>query len=55
MPEMIGPRHPRALDAIHLASAMEYGSDLASFVSYDARLSAAAAALGLPVVSPGAK
>jgi predicted nucleic acid-binding protein len=50
----IGPPELRALDAIHLASALELGSDLAAFVSYDGRLSAAASALGLPVVSPGA-
>jgi hypothetical protein len=29
------------------------GSDLESFVSYDQRLLGAAAALGLPVASPG--
>jgi uncharacterized protein len=46
------PASLRSLDAIHLATALELGSDLIAFVSYDNRLSAAATALGLPVVSP---
>lgn len=48
----IGPTGLRTLDAIHLASAMELGWDLAAFVTYDRRLADAATALGLPVVSP---
>jgi predicted nucleic acid-binding protein len=43
----------RSLDAIHLASAMELGGDLASFVTYDRRLADAARDAGLPVESPG--
>jgi hypothetical protein len=43
----------RTLDAIHLASALELGSELDAFVTYDARLGDAARLLGLPVVTPG--
>jgi|SRR5712691_1076841 len=42
----------RSLDAIHLASALGLGSDLAAVVTCDARMSAAAQALGLPVIAP---
>ncbi len=49
----IGPPTLRTLDAIHLASAMELGSDLEAIVTYDGRLADAARALGLPVASPG--
>jgi hypothetical protein len=42
----------RSLDAIHLASALELGEDLEVFVTYDARLAAAARALGMRVASP---
>lgn len=49
----IGPPTLRTLDAIHLASAMELGSELKAIVTYDVRLAGAARALGLPVVSPG--
>jgi predicted nucleic acid-binding protein len=48
----------RSLDAIHLATAQslmgEPAASLEAFVTYDNRLLAAAAALGLPVASPGA-
>ena len=44
----------RALDAIHLATAdLVIGDDLSAFVTYDRRLLVAAAAIGLPVASPG--
>jgi predicted nucleic acid-binding protein len=47
----------RSLDAIHLATAElvdeEGDAELEAFVTYDTRLAAAAAALGLPTVSPG--
>lgn len=44
----------RSLDAIHLATAHAvFGSMLTAFVSYDNRLLAAAAELGLPTVVPG--
>lgn len=44
----------RSLDAIHLATADAIlGDDLSAFVTYDRRLLVAAAAIGLPVASPG--
>ena len=46
------PAEVRSLDAIHLASAIEVGSDLEAFVTYDRRMADAARGLGLPVVSP---
>jgi hypothetical protein len=42
----------RSLDAIHLGTALHYGSGLTSFVTYDKRLLEAARAAGLPVDSP---
>ncbi len=42
----------RSLDAIHVAAAQSLGAALASFVSYDKRLLAAASEHGLPIVSP---
>jgi predicted nucleic acid-binding protein len=48
----LAPASLRSIDAIHLATALELGDDLTAFVSYDDRLSAAAVALGLPVVAP---
>lgn len=43
----------RSLDAIHLATAHAvFGGRLAAFVSYDRRLLASAAALGMPVHAP---
>jgi predicted nucleic acid-binding protein len=48
----LAPASVRSLDAIHLATALELGADLTAFVCYDDRLSAAATALGLQVVSP---
>jgi uncharacterized protein len=48
----------RSLDAIHLATAQLVASEAAepldAFVSYDKRLLAAAAGVGLPTASPGA-
>ncbi|MDQ3937413.1 MAG: PIN domain-containing protein [Chloroflexota bacterium] len=43
----------RALDAIHIASALRLGADLEAFITYDARQASAARELGLPVESPG--
>lgn len=48
----VGPTLLRALDAIHLATAMDLGEGLGAFVTYDDRLAAAARELGLPVVRP---
>lgn len=42
----------RSLDAIHLAAARSLGPDLGVIVTYDVRMAAAAAALGLPVAAP---
>ena len=42
----------RALDAIHLATALAIGDELAAFVTYDARLADAARAAGLEVIAP---
>src|SRR5689334_20344347 len=48
----------RSLDSIHLATAQllaaEAGSSFEAFVTYNKRLLAAAAAIGLPTASPGA-
>lgn len=45
----------RSPDAIHLATAHAvFGTQLASFVTYDKRLLSVIEALGLPVASPGA-
>lgn len=42
----------RTLDAVHAATALELGADLAAFVTYDTRQAEAGAHAGLPVVSP---
>lgn len=47
--------HPvqlRSLDAVHLATALDLGTDLARVVTYDARMAAAANDLGLEVSAP---
>ncbi len=46
------PQALRALDAIHVTTALRVRSALAAFVSYDQRQLEAAEALGLPVASP---
>ncbi|MFI5267811.1 MAG: type II toxin-antitoxin system VapC family toxin [Chloroflexota bacterium] len=48
----IGPRILRSLDAIHLATAQQLGTDLGVIVTYDRRLAQAAVELGLPVAAP---
>lgn len=50
---LLAPSGLRSLDAIHLASAAELGSDLRAFVTYDTRLAAAATGHGFRVVQPG--
>jgi predicted nucleic acid-binding protein len=47
------PAGVRTLDAIHLATALELGEDVAEVVSYDARQAEAAHDAGATVVSPG--
>lgn len=42
----------RSLDAIHLAAAETLGDELTAVVTYDERMAAGAARLGLPVVGP---
>lgn len=49
----LAPPSLRALDAVHVASALTFGAGLGSFVSYDRRQLDAAAGAGLTVVSPG--
>lgn len=46
------PAHLRSLDAIHLAAALSVGPDLGAFLTYDARLAAAAVDAGLVVEAP---
>jgi uncharacterized protein len=48
----LDPPTLRSLDAIHLATAISLGADLAALITYDERMRAAALELGLPVVSP---
>jgi hypothetical protein len=48
----IDPVELRTIDAVHIASAAKLVPDLIAVVTYDKRMSAAAAATGLPVVSP---
>ncbi|HET9724335.1 MAG TPA: type II toxin-antitoxin system VapC family toxin [Actinomycetota bacterium] len=43
----------RTLDAIHIATALSLGDDVAALVAYDRHLAEAAAAAGMPVVAPG--
>jgi predicted nucleic acid-binding protein len=42
----------RSLDAIHLATAVLIGTDLARVCTYDDRMISSAKALGLAVVAP---
>ena len=49
---LASPTVLRSLDAIHLASASLLGSDLLAVVTYDQRMVAAAAGLGMPVERP---
>ena len=46
------PEDIRTLDAIHLATAQQLGTDLARIVTYDTRMQAAAEALGFDVNAP---
>lgn len=47
------PGEIRSLDAIHVAAALALGPDLRELVTYDRRMSDAASAIGITVVSPG--
>lgn len=46
------PRRLRSLDAIHLAAAQRAGDSLRAVITYDARMLAAAADLGISTASP---
>jgi hypothetical protein len=48
----LGPLDLRSLDAIHLATALSVGADLAGVVTYDERLAAAATSAHLDVWAP---
>ena len=47
------PTSLRALDAIHLATALSLGHHVSRFVTYDERLGGAASVAGLDVIAPG--
>ena len=49
---LLQPPDVRSLDAIHLATARELGSDLSQVISYDERMVEAAKGLGLKTASP---
>jgi len=49
----LAPVGLRTLDAIHVATALSLGEDLASLVTYDGRLAEAAATAGIQVIAPG--
>lgn len=49
---LAGGQHLRTLDAIHVATASVAGDRLEAFVTYDARMTQAAAAIGLPIERP---
>ena len=48
----LGPPGLRSLDAIHLATALSVGADLAGLITYDARLAAAATRSRIEVWAP---
>jgi predicted nucleic acid-binding protein len=49
---LLAPADLRSLDAIHLASADQFSSDLRAFVTYDERLATAARDRGFRVIRP---
>lgn len=48
----MSPIELRSLDAIHLATAQQFGSELRGIITYDSRMAAAAEALGWRVAQP---
>lgn len=50
--ERLEPPALRSLDAIHIASALMLGEELAALVSYDERMLNAARMIGVPTASP---
>ncbi|TNC27635.1 PIN domain-containing protein [Amycolatopsis alkalitolerans] len=49
------PGARRSLDAVHVASAEQLGSELTALVTYDSRMAEAARKAGLAVTMPGAE
>jgi len=49
---VLDPIGMRALDAIHLATALSVVQELGALITYDVRLASAARAKGLEVLSP---
>jgi predicted nucleic acid-binding protein len=49
---LLDPVRLRALDAIHLAAALSFGTELGALVTYDLRLAAAAKQHKLQVLTP---
>lgn len=49
----LAPSDVHSLDAIHLATAQQLGSDLARIVTYDDRMLDAARYLGIRTAAPG--
>jgi len=50
--QRLGPPELRALDALHLATALSVSDHIGALLTYDARLATAARAAGLTVESP---
>ncbi|MCB9439219.1 MAG: type II toxin-antitoxin system VapC family toxin [Mycolicibacterium sp.] len=48
----LDPMLLRSLDAVHVATALELGDDLAGMITYDDRMADAARAHGIAVVAP---
>jgi predicted nucleic acid-binding protein len=49
---MLGPPVLRSLDALHLASAIEFGDELEGIITYDMRMTEAAQVLDVAVIAP---
>ena len=49
----LAPAELRSLDAIHVATAQQFGSELHRIVTYDHRMTGAAEALGWRLEQPG--
>ncbi len=52
---LLRPTRLGSLDAIHIATALLFGKDLAALITYDKRMAEAARLNGLAIVSPGAE
>jgi len=48
----LDPPSLRSLDALHLAAALDFGDELAGFVTYDERLAHSAELFGIHVLAP---